>query len=153
MKVKYPGCGRTTRVLRATDRSGRARTGRDFEGELRCCGRARERRRGRVGGASAGGRGIRGLISSAGLRPRALGRSPYTYTLAGLGRIRLAGRGSRASMSHRPGLASALGAPPYRRVRRVLPEGKDPGRGWRERVRADFHVIPCRDIGRHYLRY
>ena len=41
----------------------------------------------------------------------------------------------------------------YRRVRRVLPVGKDPVRGRRERVRADFHVIPCRDIGRHYLRY
>ena len=56
-------------------------------------------------------------------------------------------------MSRRPGLVSALGAPPYRRVRRVLPVGKDPVRGRRERVRADFHVIPCRDIGRHYLRY
>ena len=89
----------------------------------------------------------------AGPRLHAPGRSPYTYTLVGLGRTRLAGRGSRASMSHRPGSAPALGAPPSRRVRRVPPEGKDPERGWRGRVRADFHVIPCRDIGRHYLRY
>ena len=56
-------------------------------------------------------------------------------------------------MSRRPGLVSALGAPPYRRVRRVLPVGKGPEGGRRERVRADFHVIPCRDVGRHYLRY
>ena len=56
-------------------------------------------------------------------------------------------------MSRRPGLVSALGAPPYRRVRRVLPVGNGKEGERRERVRVDFHVIPCRDVGRHYLRY
>ena len=117
LKVKYPGCGRVPQELRATDRSGRARTGRDFEGELRCCGRARERRHGRVGGASAGGKGIRGRICLAGPRHHAPGRSPYTHIL-GLGRTRLGGRRWIALVFRRPGPAPALGAPFFRRVRR-----------------------------------
>jgi hypothetical protein len=51
----------------------------------------------------------------------------------------------------RPGPAPALGVPFYRRARRVPPEGRDPERKGRGRVGMDFHVIPCRGVGGHYL--
>ena len=89
----------------------------------------------------------------AGPRRHAPGRSPSTYTLRGLSRARLVGRRGMALVFRLPGPAPALGVPSYRRTRRVPPEGRDPGREWREWVGADFHVIPCRGVGRHYLRF
>ena len=127
------GFGQVLNAPTEIDTSGRERTGRDFGGDPRCSGRAREGRQGRGGGESAGRKGIRGLTSSAEPRPRAHGRSPSTYILAGSGHVRLAGQVPPLLAASRPGLPPALGAPPCRRARRVLPVGRGPaGKKWSE---------------------